>query len=429
VPAIEAATICWKDLVIMRAALVGTIVATCAAAAAATPAVADVKAGVDAWQQGDYVKAIAEWRPLATAGDADAQFNLGQAYKLGRGVPADMPVAMDWFRKAGAQGHQRANDNFGLLLFQQGKREEAMPFIRKSAERGEPRAQYILGTAMFNGDLVPKDWVTAYALMTRAASTGLEQATTSLSVMDRYIATDQRQKGLALAADMARAPKPTDYAAAPAPAPVGQPSSSSPVPVPVAARPAPAPIASAPPKRVASAPPPVAPPTPSAPPVATAPPPVQPPPTRSASNSAKPPPRPPAAEPPPPTHWNSADATPPPAREPAPPAKAASPPARPPARPPAPVASATPSAAVVEKPPASGSWRVQMGAFREEPRARALWKAATSRVAGLSGYKLFLEKGGPVTRMQAGPLRSKADAARLCGKLRSAGYDCLIKQN
>ena len=52
--------------------------------AGAVPALADVKAGVDAWQQGDYAKAIAQWRPLAEAGDPDAQFNLGQAYKLGR---------------------------------------------------------------------------------------------------------------------------------------------------------------------------------------------------------------------------------------------------------------------------------------------------------------------------------------------------------
>ena len=35
---------------------------------------ADVKAGVDAWSQGDYAKALKIWRPLAESGDADAQF-------------------------------------------------------------------------------------------------------------------------------------------------------------------------------------------------------------------------------------------------------------------------------------------------------------------------------------------------------------------
>ena len=40
--------------------------------AMAGPAIADVKAGVDAWSRGDYDKAVAEWRKPAIAGDADA---------------------------------------------------------------------------------------------------------------------------------------------------------------------------------------------------------------------------------------------------------------------------------------------------------------------------------------------------------------------
>lgn len=166
------------------------------------PAQADVKTGVDAWTQGDYVKAVNDWRPLANAGDADAQFNLGQAYKLGRGVPVDVPIALEWFRKASEQGHLRAEDNYGLLLFQQNRREEALPYIRKSAERGEARSQYILGTALFNGEFVTKDWVQAYALMTRASASGLSQATASLEQMNNYIPADQRKKGLALASEL-----------------------------------------------------------------------------------------------------------------------------------------------------------------------------------------------------------------------------------
>src|SRR3546814_8317016 len=45
----------------------------------AAPALADVKDGVDAWQAGNYQAAVAEWRPLAIAGDADAQFTLGRS--------------------------------------------------------------------------------------------------------------------------------------------------------------------------------------------------------------------------------------------------------------------------------------------------------------------------------------------------------------
>ncbi len=163
---------------------------------------ADVKTGVDAWSQGDYARALRIWRPLADSGDADAQFNIAQAYKLGRGVPQDMNAAIDYYRRAAAQGHAQAEDNAGLLLYQQGRRPEAMPYLDRSAERGEARAQYLVGISLFNGDLLARDWVRAYALMTRASVAGVEQATKALEHMDRYIPEAQRKDGLALAAAM-----------------------------------------------------------------------------------------------------------------------------------------------------------------------------------------------------------------------------------
>ncbi len=168
------------------------------------PALADVKAGYEAWERGDYATAVAEWRTPAVAGDATAQFNLGQAYKLGRGVAMDHAQAVSWFKRAADQGHREAFDNLGILLFNMNRRNEALPYILKSAERGEARAQYILGTASFNGDLVAKDWPRAYALMQRASTKGLAIASARLAELDKYIPLDQRQKGLALAADMER---------------------------------------------------------------------------------------------------------------------------------------------------------------------------------------------------------------------------------
>lgn len=169
----------------------------------ALPARADVKAGVDAWSRGDYATAVNEWRDAAAAGDADAQFNLAQAYKLGHGVPQDLLKAEELFGRAAAQGHLQASDNYGLLLFQRGAREQAMPYIRASADRGEPRAQYLLGIAHFNGDLAPKDWVRAYALVSLAQQAGLEQAKTALAQMDQYIPLDQRQRAATLAPNIA----------------------------------------------------------------------------------------------------------------------------------------------------------------------------------------------------------------------------------
>lgn len=211
---------------------------------------ADVKAGVDAWNQGDYPRAVNEWRPLAIGGSADAQFNLGQAYKLGRGVPVDLPVALEWFRKAAEQGHEKASDNYGLLLFQQGRREEALPYLKASSERGEPRAQYVYATSLFNGDIVERDWVRAYALMTRAAEAGVQQATTSLAQMEQFIPEEDRMRGRAMAATLAGGASPAAHAEAPVQvAQAAQPTQAAPKPAPVKpaiVKPAPAPAVKAP---------------------------------------------------------------------------------------------------------------------------------------------------------------------------------------
>ena len=144
-------------------------------------ALADVNDGVAAWERGDYETAVAEWRGPAGQGDADAQFNLGQAYRLGRGVEQNTRQAEVYYAKAAAQGHLKAADNLGLLLFQNGRREEAMPYVVDAAERGDPRAQYLLGIAHFNGDLVARDWVRAYALITLANAAGLPQAASAMA--------------------------------------------------------------------------------------------------------------------------------------------------------------------------------------------------------------------------------------------------------
>ena len=209
------------------AALAGIAVLGAAPATAQVSQQDPVKEGVDAWERGDYKTAVDRWRGPAVAGNADAQFNLGQAYKLGRGVPADLNQAEQWYRKAAVQGHPQAEDNYGLALFQNGKRAEAVPWLEKSANRGEPRAQFVLGTMYFNGDGVTRDWVHAYALMVRSSQSGLPQAATALAQMDKYVSLQERQQGLSLARtyeENANRPRPpVDYASNPPQQPVRQP--------------------------------------------------------------------------------------------------------------------------------------------------------------------------------------------------------------
>lgn len=168
----------------------------------AAPAIADVKAGVDAWSEGNYAEAVRQWTQPAAAGDADAQFNLAQAYRLGRGVEVSLVQAEALYARAAAQGHVRAADQYGLMLFQKGERERAMPYVEAAASRGDPRSQYLLGIAHFNGDLAAKDWPRAYALLTLANAAGLPQARGALAQMDEYIPLEEREEAQALAASI-----------------------------------------------------------------------------------------------------------------------------------------------------------------------------------------------------------------------------------
>lgn len=165
----------------------------------AGPISADVKSGVDAWSRGDFSLAVSEWQKSAQAGDADALFNLAQAYRLGKGVPEDIKRARALYAEAAQKGHVKAADNYGLLLFQQGEQGTAMPLIKDAAGRGDPRAQYILGLSHFNADYAEKDWVRAYALLTLAQSSGLPQAKAALAQMDEFIPLKQRQMAQSVA--------------------------------------------------------------------------------------------------------------------------------------------------------------------------------------------------------------------------------------
>ena len=179
-----------------------------AIAVVGTPVMAQsVRAGIEAWQKGDAVGAVAIWRPLAEKGDADAAFNLGQAYRLGRGVPLDLAQAQGWLERAARKGHLDAQTTLGLLLFQNGNRVSAMRWLKGAAEAGEPRALLLMGTALYNGDGVARDPVKAYAYVSRAAAQGLAPAQATLADMDAVMPLEQRQQGVAMAQVMASGKK------------------------------------------------------------------------------------------------------------------------------------------------------------------------------------------------------------------------------
>ena len=76
---------------------------------------ADFSEGLAAAQRGDFATAMREWRPLAEAGNAVAQYNLGQMYANGEGVPEDYVQAYAWHNLAAAQGNKGASTSKDII--------------------------------------------------------------------------------------------------------------------------------------------------------------------------------------------------------------------------------------------------------------------------------------------------------------------------
>ena len=221
------------------------LIATALCGLAAAPLAAQsVKAGIEAWQRSDYAAAVAIWRPLAEKGDADAAFNLGQAYRLGRGVTLNLGAAQSWFERAAQKGHVDAQATLGLLLFQNGNQPDGLKWLKAAAEQGEARSLLVYGTALFNGDNVTQDPILGYAYVSRAAAQGLAPAKETLAQLDKLLPLEDRKKGLALAMAKAKAAPPPGAKPAKAkakPAQVAQAESpAKTAPAPAKATPAPA---------------------------------------------------------------------------------------------------------------------------------------------------------------------------------------------
>ena len=162
--------------------MIKTGIAVLAAACwlAAVPALADVQAGVDAYKAGDYKRAIDEWMPAAAKNDPAALFNLGQVYRLGKGVKPDLRVAESYYKRAAALGHVMAEGNLASLYLDRNgslfDAKKGVEWLKKASYGGNTLSRYMLGVVYFNGDFVPTDYVEAYAWISLAAAKGFPDA-------------------------------------------------------------------------------------------------------------------------------------------------------------------------------------------------------------------------------------------------------------
>ena len=402
--------------------------------AVTTPAPPTIKTGVEKWRAGDYPAAVAIWTPFATAGDADALFNLGQAYKLGRGVAVDPVAARDYYRKAATKGHLPAQANLGIALFQAGEKAEAIKWLKSAADRGEARAQYVLGIATFNGDSVARSQSLGYAYLLRAQASGLPQAVTALGTISPGLSSADRTAGEAVAASLAAGTGvPPALAATATSRTVAVARTTLPVVTPPTATVSAAIVAPALTPAMTAAP--VAP-RPAVP--AAARPAVDAPVERPVDGVGIqrpgiatidiPASRPVVAPTPAPVAARAIDPLAKPVHGPADPARS---PAPEPTRLAATTATAVPPAPRALKPfetvaadrPRPSGWRVQLGAFSSRKLAEIAWEDVKTAAAPA---KPVFATDGPVTKLQVGPFATRDAAKAACTKLTAAGRACFV---
>lgn len=352
---------------------------------AAAP-LANVRSGVQKWQVGEYASAIAIWLPLAQAGDPDALFNMGQAYRLGRGVLADRSIALEYYTKAAQRNNLPAQANLGILLFQAGDKDEALIWLVRAADRGEPRAQYVLGVALTTGDGVRRNPALAYAYLLRANSGGIAQAAALTARIELALTPADRERGAALANGLAAGTGvPAEFAAQTLPPRnLSGPAYVEAVPV------------ATPPTIMA----PLLPPTPPTPVIKP----------KVKLDSAKPEDK---AEKPEPVKLATLKAM----------ARPEKPhPEKPKTEKPIPeIAKPVLSKAALPDP----GWHIQLGAYGKRAKADTAWAeimAAHGKILGKA--KPVFDGDGGVIKLQIGPYPTAAAAREICAKLSAAGRAC-----
>jgi TPR repeat protein len=121
---------------------------------------------------------LQELKSKALEGDADAQFNLGQIYRKGEGVPQDYKEAVKWFKKATEHGYTGGG------------------------------IQIVLATMYHEGKGVPKDNVTAYMWLNLAALQGNKLAVEMINIIGEEMTKEQIAEAQRLSREFkAKAPK------------------------------------------------------------------------------------------------------------------------------------------------------------------------------------------------------------------------------
>lgn len=179
--------------------------ATASKPVAATPAVQPKEMSLEEY--------FVQLQKEASAGNVEAQYNLGRIYFRGEGftgvvfvrdVPKDIAKAVEWYQKAAEQQNVNAQRDLGMMYkFGLGVKEDAdkaFVWLQKAAAQGNDVAQYNLGEMYADGTGVKRNLPHASAWFALASAQGNEKSKKSYMAIDAQLTSAGRAEGQKLAA-------------------------------------------------------------------------------------------------------------------------------------------------------------------------------------------------------------------------------------
>ncbi len=178
---------------------------------------------------------VEEIRQRATDGEAEAQFQLGALYANGKGVEKDEAEGLRWLRRAAKQGYPAANTLLGwsLLkglgvnkdaamalqhflsaaesgdadaqcaaadLFMEGgpgiepSVKAMLAWYQRAAEQNHPKAQFMLGKLLADGQLIQRNEEAAFQWLTLAILNESEPAQKELAMLTSRLSAEELER-------------------------------------------------------------------------------------------------------------------------------------------------------------------------------------------------------------------------------------------
>lgn len=154
------------------------------------PQTVQMDAALTAAKAGDYDTALALWEPLARAGNARAQNNIGACFAEGLGIPSDRPLALKWLTLSADAGDPVGQRNCAAFHMQgsdatgsDADPAKAAKLYRLAAVQGDAEAQDMLSWLLLEGEIIPSDPAEAKLWAERAAEGGVAASMTRLGML------------------------------------------------------------------------------------------------------------------------------------------------------------------------------------------------------------------------------------------------------